>query len=68
VGCDWLPAAAQLELDPRNLLAVSFWDEGDLKCATMEPIHRRVVLKPGESWQTQAQWRIPADLRRRPDK
>jgi hypothetical protein len=61
LGCDWLPAVVRLELDPKNLLAVSFWDEGGLKCATTEPIHRRVVLKPGESWQTQAQWRVPAE-------
>ncbi len=51
LDADWLPAM-QFELDPDRLLAIAFWDHGSQRCATLEPIHQRVRLEPGETWST----------------
>ena len=51
LAADWLPPV-RLELDREKLLAIAFWDHGSQRCATLEPIHQRVRLDPGETWTT----------------
>ncbi len=60
LDADWLPGV-QLRLDPDRLLAIAFWDHGSQRCATLEPIHQRVRLDPGETWSVGATLTVAAD-------
>ena len=54
LGCEWQPVKVEMNLDAHKLAAVCFWDAGSQECATLEPIHQRVRLRPGETWGVRA--------------
>ena len=58
LGANWLTSRLRLDMDKDTLADVVFWDSGGQACATLEQIHRRVTLKPGDTWKTYATWTI----------
>jgi hypothetical protein len=56
-GCDRDPIQVRVDLRPQSLYSIVYWDEGGMPCATFEPVFARTVLKWGETWTAEAEWR-----------
>ena len=56
-GCDWNSTQIRVDLRPQNLYSIVYWDEAGMACATCEPVFPRTVLKWGETWTAESEWR-----------
>jgi len=54
--CPWSPVRVTATPEREKLHAIIYWDSGQQKCATFEPVFSVVTLQPGETWQVSVRW------------